>query len=846
MSTSTPSNDRPARGIAELATTILNSALALVVLGLLIAAALPVFEAAREPQPVRLPSAMVDVDWHDPESSQFCLACHKQVSRAMAGLDVERGHSQNVTLNEQQLTAIAAMGTVAGPNNTLICMSCHELGASGGHGHMLAVTLEDSRMCQRCHPGHYARGTAHDLRISAPDDKNRFGQTAAEGGPCSACHLAHSYAREIQRSPLDPEGYCLPCHSRYHVAEGHARVTMDHPESRCRECHDPHTPTDGAFLAQPIEELCIECHEGYGDGLAGGMHPLGTMEHAVPAELVDAGAHLLDDPHQLTCIVCHDTHKAEHESLLHMTADANRLCLACHEDKLRSHDEAGILPKHGQQPVMTIEQQAVVADWGNPVGPNGELLCISCHRVHQAKPNTRLLTFTPQYGETCTACHADHAEVFGTVHDLRTNHPNLENEAGLTPIAAGACSACHMAHRFPRERVVTADDPGGQCRTCHQDDACAATMPVHGTPHPETACIECHDPHTRKNVKFLVADPTALCLECHADAASLRGGPHDVQVAPEQWPAEAREHAGQCLPCHVAHGGARSDLFRFATEQDTGNLDEVCLACHADADWGAQSAIAALHPSEISPAHSHVDLALVPTDERGQKRIGCRTCHSPHGPAEPQQLARVAADEAPEELCLACHVEKRLMRYTGHSLERLNEAGVETDSCKPCHAMHAAPDGAWGDVLSPRFLMAECGLPDAQMGDCVPCLSCHRDDGPGRVRRFAQHPLVNTQNVYAPGDPSYLPLFTADGHVDVQGQVTCRTCHLSHGRVDLLRRLEADEVLSPSQQAQANAQVRAYVEPNICMTCHGAEARILFLYFHSPQHREQMGVGGGT
>jgi hypothetical protein len=67
-------------------------------------------------------------------------------------------------------------------------------------------------LCQRCHPGHYAQGTPHDLRQSAPQEQNRLGQTVAQGGPCSACHLSHRYAREIIPSPLDPDGYCITCH----------------------------------------------------------------------------------------------------------------------------------------------------------------------------------------------------------------------------------------------------------------------------------------------------------------------------------------------------------------------------------------------------------------------------------------------------------------------------------------------------------------------------------------------------------------------------------------------------------------------------------------------------------
>lgn len=813
-----------------------------VVQGLVVCAALltlgyllvPNFRAAAARRPAPLPPSMEAVDWHDPASGQYCLACHKQVGLAIGGLEVERGHSQNVPLNDTQRQAITEMGTVAGPDETLTCMSCHQLGRGTDNPFMLAETTADSQLCQHCHPGHYARGTPHDLRLSAPDEQNRIGQTVAEGGPCSACHLSHSFARELERSPLDPEGYCLPCHSAYGPAARHARTTMDHPESRCRECHDPHDMSNGAFLARPVAELCVSCHTGYGDGLAGGSHPLGAMDKPVPAELVAAGAHLMDQPQQLTCIVCHDTHKAEHEKLLHVTPEANRLCLACHEDKLLEAAGAEVLPRHGQQPILNAEQRAVVEHWGNPVGPDGQMLCISCHGVHDAVPDTQLLSFRPKYGETCSACHPAQESVVGSPHDLRIAFPNLPNLAGLTPMQNGVCSPCHMAHQFPRERVTTPGDPGGQCIACHQTGECGQTKLTGGVDHPGTTCLDCHDPHVRDNPHFLIAPPEQLCLRCHADQAALHDGPHDLRKNPEVWPAEARATGDPCLSCHVPHGGERADLFRFRTSTGLGNHDGVCITCHPNDAWDATSDTAAIHPRQISPEQKRVPLALVPTDVHGEKRLGCRTCHDPHGGAQPVHLARVTPEEPTEELCLHCHDNKRLMRHTGHSAESMAAAGYTIDSCKPCHAMHAKPADTYGNLLSPRFLMALCDLPEDQSSKCVPCLACHRADGGAPERTFSQHPDVIIQNVFQPTDAGYMPLFDANGHVDDQGQITCRTCHLSHGRLDLLENYKDRAALPPEERHALMAQLRRFNTPNICTTCHGDRARALFLFFHEP------------
>ena len=807
----------------------------------IVAASVPYLRAAVQSKPVVVPATMEDVDWKNPDSSIYCLACHRQVAPAMAGLNVEHGHPQNVPLNVTQLQAVAELGTVAGPDGTLICMTCHKLGqdsrAGGANPHMLADTLVGSRLCERCHPGHYAHDTPHDLRQSAPQEKNRLGQTVAEGGPCSACHLAHRYARDFKHTALDPDGRCVTCHQAYQIAAGHARTRMEHPESHCIQCHNPHDMANGEFLKTPANELCLTCHTEFGGGVARGMHPLGTMPYPLPQALVDAGARMGRNPQELTCLACHVAHGSKYSPLLVMEADSNRLCLTCHEEKLAQRTHERILPRHGQSPVLANEQRAVVNEWGTRVGPGGELLCVSCHRVHGGQRNPSLLAFTPKYGETCLACHPQETGVLGTSHDLRTNFPQEKNIAGLTPGATGACSACHLAHGFGREFASTAGDPAGQCATCHEPGGCAQAKLSGAIDHPDTKCTDCHNPHDRRYGKYLIKADADLCTTCHVQQVNVKGGPHDRTQDPEPWPKEAAAAGGVCLSCHVPHGGARPDLLRITTADTGVDRDGVCLACHSAAAWNAASDVAAIHPRQIAPDHSKVDVALVPTDAAGNQQMGCRTCHDPHGGANPAHLARVAPEVSAQDLCLRCHTEKQYIKYTGHSAESLAKSGMDVASCKPCHAMHAKPTGTWGQMLSPRFLQARCEEVAAPGATCVPCLGCHNPNGPAPVREVATHPDVIAMNIVEPNAPGYLPLFNADGREDPSGQVVCRTCHVSHGRLDLLRRLAENPALTPAEQHAIRTQVRAFVAPNVCTACHGAEARNKFLHFHDPAWR---------
>lgn len=788
-----------------------------------------------------MPPTIEEVDWHDPHGSVYCLACHRSVAPAMTGRDVEQGHPQNVRLNDAQRQAVTELGTVVGPGQTLICMSCHKLGQQAGNPYMLAETTTDGRLCEHCHPGHYAKNTPHDLRHEHPDEVNRLGQTVAEGGPCSACHLSHRYARDFASSPLDPDGRCITCHQKYRLAAGHARTSLEHPKVRCLECHNPHDADHGDFLEAPATELCTRCHQEMVGGARSGTHPIGSMPYPLPQELINAGAKAGPGMNELTCLTCHQTHEAGHDSLLLLEADSNRLCLSCHRNQLAAHAE-GILPKHGQSPVLNDAQQAVVSSLGNRVGPGQELLCVSCHRVHGAGRGASLLAFEPKYGETCALCHPAQASVFGSPHDLRTNFPSEKNSAGMTPFAAGACSACHLAHRYPRERAPAPGDPGGQCVSCHQAGQVGQTKLADHVAHPKTTCSDCHNPHERRPDRNFTKPDAELCGACHAEEARLAGGPHDISATADrgQWPEESQVMAGTCLTCHRPHGGDRPDLLRYGGDRPGDDPDQACLACHRAAGWNAASRTAAVHPPKMITGAAQGGLFLVPDSAASGQRIGCRTCHNPHGGETPAQLARVQPDEPAQTLCLKCHEEKKYIELTGHSPQKLAAIGFETDSCKPCHAMHAEPNGAWGQMLSPRFLEERCRELEGKFS-CAPCLACHHSGGPAPVREITTHPNMIMMNILEPSDPGYLPLYNLAGREDPHGQVACRTCHVSHGRLDLLRRRAESPQMTPEEQHALRMHVRPFRLPNACSACHGQEARSRFLFFHDPtRHRQEV------
>ncbi len=384
-------------------------------------------------------------------------------------------------------------------------------------------------------------------------------------------------------------------------------------------------------------------------------------------------------------------------------------CWECHEAVENPHP-VGVSP--------TIP----LPDWV-PLGPDGALLCRSCHRLHGGDPATRFLAGPA--GATrlgfCVSCHGSRLE-HADPHKARRG--------------PGRCEFCHA-----RKEGVLQTGPGTArleikrlCNFCH--DVLAKGHPRNVDPSLEIpdglplqaggawSCYTCHDPHGTTDTTHLLRSELARHLE-----RGLEENPH-------------RDEYFACKACHT------SSLADEITAPDyklryRGDVNVLCISCHVTDR--------SHHPTGLKPPPAirrqmdRSDLGL-PLGANGE--ITCYTCHDNGCAAGRMGMTERYYDRAASrsDLCGACHDRSALTATTPH-VDRM-------DRCTVCHLRTPVPgvtEARTGLVAIPRFV----------------CLRCH-DVKPHPVN--ADHIRVPTDKIQV--DPS-LPLGPG-------GEVTCPTCHDPH------------------------------------------------------------------
>lgn len=310
-----------------------------------------------------------------PPTNEQCLDCHSEVEESAP-------HKMKGTLSELQRESLAPHSKAA----DLSCIACHKLHYAKSSDHLLALPQQDSRLCLTCHPdfGSVLSGV-HDLRKSAPTEKNLQGQTPEPAGPCSACHMVHGPARKVMKNDIDTEGTCITCHHAGGPGSKHSGEPFVHPAPvDCLTCHDPHQDsTKSAKLLRKTEDgeataICLECHDE--------MSPIQKSLHN--------RRHLGKTQTETDCGGCHAIHGPAPDwtggTWIAPVAESSHpqethRCTGCHNAKgglkdvvFRLHPA---LPMGGFQKASDAGFLPLVDPSGRQ-GTEGVIGCITCHVSH--------------------------------------------------------------------------------------------------------------------------------------------------------------------------------------------------------------------------------------------------------------------------------------------------------------------------------------------------------------------------------------------------------------------------------------------------------------------------------
>ncbi|MBI5115474.1 cytochrome c3 family protein [Candidatus Poribacteria bacterium] len=792
-------------------------------------------------------------------TKDFCLECHTAM-REGAHFTGKMSRSVPATIN-------SSGGGAGTDKKNPTCRTCH---LSHGSREKELLVQSKENLCEDCHgnnPSRPGRGPgtgSHPVRTKAPEKLLREtwpgGKQIVLGRNaeiiCLTCHSIHDAEGDhAQLAVKNNAGeICLPCHAGYRGTGSKKQNNGNHPsveqkesakaaKNGCNLCHRAHNGAGtrpapqgtSSLLSAPVKnsELCSPCHT---DFVAGGVANARTMgTHPVGVASQSSGAALsqtetVPDGESLTCITCHRSHGTE-PGWSSLRDHRSSSCLPCHPAQ-NSLDNQRSAP--GNHPVfvkpVTASIPAEFISSGGEAGEYGELVCRTCHGVHNAVKGTPLLLEPSTQKDFCDKCHAAEKQVLGTKHDISASSPESADKDSRLASETGPCGACHSAHGWARD-TDGGDVISGICLSCHGAGGSTKNGPgAHGHPidvgmsdsgNPANlplftaggkniatgyvTCSTCHDVHREKLPRVIrrssgsseffegaflrmpYQGSNALCMNCHAEEGAIIGTDHDLYQSKTKGRGEnapSEHEKGPCATCHSPHKGVGPKMWTRETRKGNDLISDLCSSCHSKENPGARELPPHLHPANASlPADKTLKLPLF--DAQGKRtplgQITCSTCHSVHGskplggastvsgPASEKFLRRVAFTDATTSVGAG----DALCVYCHE--EQRNVLGSSHDkrtgTCGGCHSAHS----------DNQSLLWALPLPQGD-DDLISalCRSCHVSivAGKGQQRSVNGHSLGVR---FAGEDSVALPLYNKQGKKEAKGTLTCATCHDVHG-----------------------------------------------------------------
>ena len=301
---------------------------------------------------------------HAPFAEGKCLSCHEVHSAESAPLLKASGKQLCLTCHDVKSTDPAAARRVFRIDLAKkkihkplqgdgTCQTCHTQ-QHGGKTKSLLVTLTAPELCFKCHAkfddlpfvhGAVKTGKCTTCHDPHSGDEDGLLRATRQKKLCFLCHVDDMSKRRVIHKPIlekgctachDPHGsdypydlidgegkeVCYKCHKPVDkVKQPHAALIRD----GCTGCHDPHGSNNAKLLSQPINALCISCHERQKDG----------THVSAPAHKMFGGSDPKHREKEFSCVSCHNPHGTDNPKLFYFGSSAKGMCVYCHGDKTK-------------------------------------------------------------------------------------------------------------------------------------------------------------------------------------------------------------------------------------------------------------------------------------------------------------------------------------------------------------------------------------------------------------------------------------------------------------------------------------------------------------------------------
>ena len=532
------------------------------------------------------------------------------------------------------------------------------------------------------------------------------------GGACTYCHAPHSGVGGA--TPLWNQKLSTQIYSPYSsTTDPEISVAQPAPgtdSTLCLSCHDGSVaPGQTQAYGKIPMAGAMKSADVFGSNLAG-SHPTSMtlpLKDALDlaASIVSQGktmdptgaVHLVKG--NVECTSCHNPHvqaiDTVSQNFLLRDSSSGQMCLACHDPNRMTTGKVNPIAQwstgaHAVAANTTNTQAAALVGGYQTVAKNA---CISCHQVHNAPGQARLLRGANE--QDCIACHAGGNNISPAI-------PNVYAEFSK------------VGHPFP---AGTNLHDAGEAGLLNQNR--------HAT------CVDCHNPHSSQQVLAFTPAPNIRASQAGVAGISASDGITVVNPAVNQY--------DNCLRCHgTSTGKVVNPVYGYLPTRVVSAGDPLNLI--PQFALTASSSHPVTHPRSSSLSQPSLLGAMLNLDGVTPGRsmgtqILCTDCHNsddnrefggsgpngPHGSKFTHVLERryeISQAMAPGQnvtnlfpspdlsaagpyaLCGKCHSLTQIMAntsFTGHSTH-INE-GFSCSTCHTSHGMGSASGAISGERL---------------------------------------------------------------------------------------------------------------------------------------------------